>query len=72
MTTFLDPDDMVNVTESRHKRDQARVACFRHLRDLVCLHPAAASASAVSFVRTLEAKVIAEKAAREASRRFGL
>jgi hypothetical protein len=67
MTTFLGPDEATNVdlADSRHKRDQDRVACFLHLRDLVYLHPAAASASAVSFVQTLEAKVIAEKAARE-------
>ena len=67
MTTFLGPDEATNVdlANSRHKRDQARVACFLHLRDLVYLHPEAASASAVSFVQTLEAKVIAEKAARE-------
>ena len=67
MTTFLGPDEATNVdlADSRHKRDQDRVACFLHLRDLVCLHPVAASASAVSFVQTLEAKVIAEKAARE-------
>jgi hypothetical protein len=67
MTTFLEPDDATNVdiAEFRHKCDQGRVACFLHLRDLVYLHPEAASASAVSFVQTLEAKVIAEKAARE-------
>ena len=67
MTTFLDPDDATNVdfAESRQNRGQDRVACFLHLRDLVYLHPEAASASAVSFVQTLEAKVIAEKAARE-------
>ena len=67
MTTFLGPDEATNVdlAESRHKRDQSRVACFLHLRDLVYLHPEAASASAVSFVQTLEAKVIAEKAARK-------
>jgi hypothetical protein len=67
MTTFLGPDEATNfdLAESRHKRDQSRVACFLHLRDLVYLHPEAASASAVSFVQTLEAKVIAEKAARE-------
>jgi hypothetical protein len=35
------------------------------LRDLVYLHPEAASASAVAFVQKLEATVIAEKAARE-------
>jgi hypothetical protein len=67
MTTFLGPDEATNVdlADSRHKRNQDRVACFLHLRDLVYLHPEAASASAVSFVQTLEAKVIAEKAARE-------
>jgi hypothetical protein len=69
-TTFLGPDEATNVdlADSRHRRDQDRVAC----------HPEAASASAVSFVQTLEAKVIAEKAgrekrlarAREASRRY--
>jgi hypothetical protein len=66
MTTF-DPDDATNVdfAESRHKRDHDRVACFLHLRDLVYLHPEAASASTIAFVQTLEAKVIAEKAARE-------
>jgi hypothetical protein len=66
MTTFLGPDEATNVdfAESR-KHDQDRVACFLHLRDLVYLHPEAASASAVSFVQTLEAKVIAEKVARE-------
>jgi hypothetical protein len=67
MTTFLGPDEAthVDLADSRHRRDQDRVACFLHLRDLVYLHPEAASASAVSFVQTLEAKVIAEKAARE-------
>ena len=64
MTTFLGPDDETNDTEFRRKRGQNGVACFLHLRDLVYLHPQTASASAVSFVRTLEAKVIAEKAAR--------
>jgi hypothetical protein len=33
--------------------------------DLVYLHPEAASADAIALVQTLEAKVIAEKAARE-------
>ena len=67
MTTFLGPDEATNVdlAESGRKRSQDRVACFLHLRDLVYLHPEAASASAVSFVQTLEAKVIAERAARE-------
>ena len=35
--------------ESRTKRSLDRVACFLHLRDLVYLHPGAASASAVTF-----------------------
>jgi hypothetical protein len=67
MTTFLQPDEATNVdfAESRHKRDQDRVACFLHLRDLVYLHPEGASASAIAFVQKLEAAVIAEKAARE-------
>jgi hypothetical protein len=67
MTTFLGPDDAANVdlAESRQKRDQGRVACFLHLRDLVYLHREAASASAVAFVQKLEAAVIAEKTARE-------
>jgi hypothetical protein len=71
MTTFLGPDDETNDTASRRKRGQNGVACFLHLRDLVYLHPGAASASAVSFVQTFEAKVIAEKGARarEARRR---
>jgi hypothetical protein len=66
MTKFLGPEEATNVdfAESR-RRDQDRVACFLHLRDLVYLYRGAASASAVSFVQTLEAKVIAEKAARE-------
>jgi len=59
--------DETHDTESRRKRGQNGVACFLHLRDLVYLHPEAASASAVSFVETLEAKVIAEKAARARS-----
>jgi hypothetical protein len=67
MTTFLQPDEETNAdsAKSRRQRDQDRVACFLHLRDLVCLHPAAASAGAVSFVQTLAAKIIAENAARE-------
>jgi hypothetical protein len=67
MTTILGPDETGNVdfAESRHKRDQDRVACFLHLRDLVYLHPEGASASAIAFVQKLEAAVIAEKAARE-------
>ena len=67
MTTILGTDETGNVdlAESGRKRSQDRVACFLHLRDLVYLHPGAASASAVVFVQTLEAKVIAEKATRE-------
>ena len=64
MMTFLESGE-IEVAESRHKRDQTRIACFLHLRDLVYRHPEAASASAVSFVQTLEAKVIAAKASRE-------
>jgi hypothetical protein len=67
MTTFLPPDEAgsVDSAEPRQKRDRDRVACFLHLRDLVYLHPKAASVGAVAFVRKLEAAVIAEKAARE-------
>ena len=67
MTTFLQPDEATNVdfAEPRQKRDRDRVACFLHLRDLVYLHPKAASADAIAFVQKLEAAVIAEKAARE-------
>jgi hypothetical protein len=66
MTTFLQADDAddVDFVEARHKPDH-RVACFLHLRDLVYLHPEAASASAIAFVKKLEAAVTAEKAARE-------
>jgi hypothetical protein len=63
MTTFLRPDEMG--IEPRQKLDRDRVACFLHLRDLVYLHPKAASAGVVAFVQTLEAAVIAEKATRE-------
>ena len=67
MTRFLQPDEAAidAAPESRTKRGRDRVACFLHLRDLVYLHPKAASASAVAFVQTLEAAVIAEKATRE-------
>ena len=66
MTTFLQPDEGINVdfAQSRQKRDRDRVACFLHLRDLVYLHREAASVSTITFVQTLEAAV-AEKAARE-------
>jgi hypothetical protein len=67
MTTILQLDEAGNVdfAEPRQKRDRDRVACFLHLRDLVYLHREAASASTIAFVQTLEAAVIAEKAARE-------
>ena len=67
MTTILSPDEATNIdfAESRRKRDQDRVACFLHLRDLVYMHREAASASIIAFVQTLEAAVIAQKAARE-------
>ena len=67
MTTFLGPDDAISVdsAEFRQKRDNDRVACFLHLRDLVYLHRETASGSAIAFVQTVEAKVIAEKAPRE-------
>jgi hypothetical protein len=67
MTTILQPDDATNVdfAESRHTRDKDRVACFLHLRDLIYMHTQAASATAIAFVKKLEAAVIAEKAARE-------
>lgn len=67
MTTFLWPDDAINVdvAEFRQKREKDRVACFLHLRDLVYLHPKAASADAIAFVQSLEAAVIAQKGTRE-------
>jgi hypothetical protein len=67
MTTLFDPDEAIEVdfTESRTRRNRDRVACFLHLRDLVYLHPKAASADAIAFVQSLEAAVIAEKATRE-------
>jgi hypothetical protein len=63
MTTVLRPDE--TGIEPRQKLDRDRVACFLHLRDLVYLHREAAPASAIAFVQTLEAAVIAEKATRE-------
>ena len=63
MTRFLDPDDDVDFA-ARTKRGQERVACFLHLRDLVYLHLETAPRSAIAFVQTVEAKVIAEKATR--------
>jgi hypothetical protein len=66
MTVFgLDESTNVDLADSRRKRGQDGVACFLHLRDLVYLHPQAASSSAISVVQTIEAKVIAEKRARE-------
>jgi hypothetical protein len=67
MTIILQPDEAADVdfAEPRQKRDEDRVACFLHLRDLVYLHREAASANTVAMVQTLEAAVIAEKAARE-------
>jgi hypothetical protein len=67
MTIFLGIDETshVDLAESRHTRDKDRVACFLHLRDLVYMHTQAASATAIAFVQTLEAAVIADKAARD-------
>ena len=65
MTRFLPSEEAVDLAESGRKRGQDRVACFLHLRDLVYLHPEMASASSISHVKTIEAAVIAEKAARE-------
>ena len=68
MTTFLQPDEAgieSRTKRGQNKRGQNRAACFLHLRDLVYLHPKAASADAIAFVQSLEAAVIAEKATRE-------
>jgi hypothetical protein len=67
MTRFLQPDEAAidTAAESRTKRGRDRVACFLHLRDLVYLHPKAASADAIAFVQSLEAAVIAQKGTRE-------
>jgi hypothetical protein len=65
MRRFLPSEEAVDLAESGRKRGQDRVACFLHLRDLVYLHPEMASASSISHVKTIEAAVIAEKAARE-------
>src|SRR6478672_3235718 len=68
MTTVLQPDEAgieSRTKRGQNKRAQNRAACFLHLRDLVYLHPKAASADAIAFVQSLEAAVIAEKAARE-------
>jgi hypothetical protein len=65
MTRFLPSEETVDFADSRQKRDRDRVACFLHLRDLVYMHPEAASADAVAAVKSLEAAVIAEKATRD-------
>ena len=67
MTRFLQPDEAAidAAAESRTKRGRDRVACFLHLRDLVYLHPKAASTNAIAFVQSLEAAVIAQKGTRE-------
>lgn len=64
MTTFLQPDEAgieSGTKRGQNKRGQNRAACFLHLRDLVYLHPKAASADAIAFVQSLEAAVIAQK-----------
>jgi hypothetical protein len=67
MTRFLQPDEAAidAAAESRTKRGRDRVACFLHLRDLVYLHPKAASADTIALVQSLEAAVIAQKDTRE-------
>ena len=65
MTRFLPSEEAVDLAESGRKRGQDRVACFLHLRDLCYLHPEAAPAGVIAHMMTLEAAVIAEKAARE-------
>ena len=68
MTTFLQPDEAgieSGTKRGQNKRGQNRAACFLHLRDLVYLHPKAASADSIAFVQSLEAAVIAEKATRD-------
>ena len=71
MTRFLQPDEAAidAAAESRTKRGRDRVACFLHLRDLVYLHPKAASTNAIAFVQSLEAAVIAQKGTRIAEAR---
>ena len=71
MTTILGTDETGNVdlAESGRKRSQDRVSCFLHLRDLVYLHPKAASTDAIAFVQSLEAAVIAQKGTRIAEAR---
>ena len=71
MARFLQPDEAAidAAAESRTKRGRDRVACFLHLRDLVYLHPKAASTDAIAFVQSLEAAVIAQKGTRIAEAR---
>jgi hypothetical protein len=71
MTRFLQPDEAAidAAAESRTKRGRDRVACFLHLRDLVYVHPKAASTDAIAFVQSLEAAVIAQKGTRLAEAR---
>src|ERR1700722_11155940 len=71
MTRFLQPDEAAidAAAESRTKRGRDRVACFLHLRDLVYLHPKAASTDAIAFVQSLEAAVIALRGTRIAEAR---
>ena len=67
MTTFFPSDEAINVdfVESRRQRDQGRVACFLHLRDLVTCTLKQHRLAPWAFVQKLEAAVIAQKAARE-------
>lgn len=67
MTTIFRPDEAGNVgfAEPRQKRDQGRVACFLHLRDLCYLHPVRAPVGVIAHMMTLEAAMIADKATRE-------
>jgi hypothetical protein len=65
MTTLPDEGINVDLAESPRRRAQDRVACFLHLRDLIYTHPQVAAADVVAFLQTLEATVIAEKAAHE-------
>ena len=66
VSAAVDEAAIDTAAESRTKRGRDhRVACFRHLRDLVYLHPKAASADAIAFVQSLEAAVIAQKGTRE-------
>src|ERR1700735_1903049 len=72
MTTFLQPDEAgieSGTKRGQNKRGQNRAARFLHLRDLVYLHPKAASADAIAFVQSLEAAVIAQKGKRLAEAR---